>query len=71
MFLKIMHEKIKKHKMMKLKKNMVFSKMIKREFMICFETFVQKQNDNLFKSSKKKVDKRKSRKVISRSANNQ
>ena len=71
MFLKIMHEKIKKHKMMKLKKNMVFSKMIKREFMICFETFVQKQNDNLFKSSKKKVDKRKSRKVISRSAHYQ
>ena len=56
---------------MKLKKNKSF-KNNKRVSMIFFETFVQKQNDNLFfRDPKKKVDKRKSRKVLSRSANNQ
>ena len=42
--------------------------MIKRVSMIFFETFVQKQNDIFFKRSKKKIDRRKSRIVMSRSA---
>ena len=43
--------------------------MIKRVSMIFFETFVHKQNDNFFfKRSKKKIDRRKSRIVMSRSA---
>ena len=44
--------------------------MIERESMIFFET--QKQNDFFFlRDPKKKIDERKSRKVISRNANNQ
>ena len=53
---------------MKVKKNKSFNDN-KRVSMIFFETFVQKQNDNLFfRDPNKKVDKRKSRKVMSRSA---
>ena len=44
--------------------------MTERESMIFFETFVQKQND-FFKRLEKKIDRRKPRKVMSRSANNQ
>ena len=55
--------------MMKFKKNQFFPKnMLKRVSMIFFETFVQKQNDNFFKRPKKKIDRRKSRIVMSRSA---
>ena len=46
--------------------------MIKRVSMIFFETFVQKtKRQFIFLETQKKVDKRKSRKVLSRSANNQ
>ena len=39
--------------------------------MIFFEFFCPKQNDNFSKRPKKKIDKRKSRTVMSRNAQNQ
>ena len=49
MFLKIMHEKTNpKAKIDETQEKQKFLKKIKRVSMIFFETFVQKQNDNLF-----------------------
>ena len=43
----------------------------KRRIKDIFCTFAKKKNDNFWRDPKKKIDKRKSRKVISRSATNQ
>ena len=67
--MKILHEKPILQEKLLLKKRSFFN-IKQKKSKIFFETF-QKQNDNFLRDPKKKIDKRKSRKVISKNATNQ